>query len=68
MKIRILQRIETGHKYYDPEVNDMRHQKIEFDENVVIDMTGTLPDWDRLAKKLIGFGYAEEVIEEVPSE
>ena len=61
MKIKLLQRVETQHKFYDPEADNMAFQKIEFAEGVQVDMTDTLPGWNKLAAKLIGLGYAEEV-------
>ncbi len=61
MEIRILQRVETSHKFYDEKADDMAYQKIEFAEGVVVDMTASLPGWPKLANKLIKLGYAEEV-------
>ncbi len=61
MEIKVLQRVETSHKFYDEKADDMAYQKIEFAEGVVVDMTASLPGWPKLAAKLIKLGYAEEV-------
>jgi len=62
MKIKILQRVEMQHKFYDKDAHDMAYQKMEFAEGVEVDLTNKVPDWSLCAIKLIRLGYAEEVV------
>lgn len=59
MKIKTKQRIETSHKYYDADADEMAFQKLELAEGIEVDLTASLPQWDKLAQRLIDLGYAE---------
>ena len=64
MLIKFLDTVETVHKYSvetaDGDV-EMKFVKLHFNKDQEIDLTSTLPDWNRFATKMIKIGHAVEV-------